>query len=102
MSGNAVILQEDIDNFILTEVKPRIDGFKVIETRGIWKRQNEDSFDIIAVMSDEFSSTMKKLQKNWLLYKAMFAQNSVLLFYERAEDISFNLAIKFEMHRLSL
>ena len=36
MSGNAVILQEDIDNFILTEVKPRIDGFKVIETRGIY------------------------------------------------------------------
>lgn len=84
MSGNTTILQPDIDNFIQTEVMPKIDGFKIVETKGMWKGQTEDSFDIF-VLSDEFSKMLKKLQDISLLYKMKFAQDSALLFYQRAK-----------------
>ncbi len=83
MSGNTTILQQDIDNFVQTDVVPKIDGFKLIETTGVWKGQQEDSFDIF-VLSGEYSETWKKLQAIGLLYKAKFAQDSVLLFYNTA------------------
>ena len=84
MSGNTTIAQSDIDNFIQTEVMPKIDGFKIVETEGVWKNQTEDSFDVF-VLSDEFSKMLKKLQDIGLLYKMNFAQDSVLLFYQRAK-----------------
>ena len=83
MSGNRTISQEDIDDFIQTEVMPKIDGFKLVETKGVWKGQAEDSFDIV-VLSAEFFKMFKKLRNISLLYKKKFAQDSVLMFYERA------------------
>jgi hypothetical protein len=80
-SGNTTILQKDIDNFVETEVMPKIDGFKLVEAKGVWKGQTEDSFDIV-VLSNEFSKMWKKLQNISLLYKTKFAQDSVLLFYD--------------------
>jgi hypothetical protein len=84
MSGNTTILQKNIDNFIRNEVMPKIDAFKLVETEGVWKGQTENSFDIF-VLSDNFSEMMKKMQDICLLYKTKFAQDSVLLFYERAK-----------------
>lgn len=83
MSGNKTISQVDIDNFLRNVVMPRFDRFKVTETRGVWKSQAEDSFDIF-VLSDDLAKAMKKMTDVCLLYKATFAQDSVLLFYEKA------------------
>ena len=84
MSGNTQIEREDIDCFVQTEVMPKIDSFKIVDTLGVWKGQTEDSFDIF-VLSDEFHTMMEKLQDICLKYKEMFAQESVLLFYEKAK-----------------
>ena len=81
MSGNTTILQQDIDNFIQTEVMPKIDGFKLVEGKGAWKSQTEDAFDIF-VLSKEFYKMWQKLQDIGRLYKMKFAQDSVLLFYD--------------------
>ena len=84
MSGNTIIWQQDIDNFIQTEVMPKIDGFKLVETTGVWKGQTQDSLDIF-ILSNEFSKMLKKIRHLSYKYKKKFAQDSVLLFYERAK-----------------
>ena len=88
MSGNKTILQQDIDNFIQTEIMPRIDGFKLVEASGVWKGQTEDAFDIF-VLSNEFCKMWQKLQNIGLLYKMKFAQDSVLLFYDTPRKVVF-------------
>lgn len=82
MTGNTTILQGDIDNFVQNEVMPKIDGFKLVETMGVWKGQTEDSFDIV-VLSDEFFKMKKKIKDICELYKKRFKQDSVLLFYDK-------------------
>ena len=82
-TGNKTILQPDIDIFLKKEVMPKIDGFKIVETKGVWKGQTEDSFDIV-VLSDEPYTMFEILKNISYAYKTQFAQDSVLLFYQNA------------------
>lgn len=82
-SGRVRIPQKKIDRFIHNVVIPRIDGFKIIETQGVWKGQTEASFDLV-VLSNEFNITMKKLKKIGFCYKKTFSQKSVLFYYVKA------------------
>ena len=82
-TGNKPISQPDIDRFLKKEVMPKIDGFKIVETKRVWKGQTEDSFDIV-VLSDEPSTMLEVLKNISYAYRKEFAQDSVLLSYQNA------------------
>ena len=69
--------------FLKKEVMPKIDGFKIVETKGVWKGQREDSFDIV-VLSNEPYTMFEVLKNISYAYIKEFAQDSVLLFYQNA------------------
>lgn len=82
-TGNVSINQNKIDKFVGEVVMPAINAFKIVETKGVWKGQSEDSFDLI-VLSNQFNVTKRKLTKISLDYKKKFRQKSVLLYYQKA------------------
>ena len=81
--GTVGIPQQKIDRFIRKVVLPKIDGFKLAETKGAWKGRTQPSFDLV-VLSDKFKIMMKKLKKIAFSYKKRFNQESVLLYYVKA------------------
>lgn len=81
--GTVRIPQKKIDRFIRKVVMPKIDGFKLVETKGVWKGRPEASFDLV-VLSDKFNIMLKKLRKISCSYKKKFSQDSVLFYYVKA------------------
>ena len=77
--GNTEIKQEDIEKFIKTEMIAQLKGFKIVETRGVWKGQKEDSFDIVVTNNE--SGMMGKLREICWKYAKKFGQESVLLVF---------------------
>ena len=82
-NGTTRLPQQKLDRFIRNVVMPRIDGFKLVETQGVWKGQTEESFDIV-VLSNDFNVMVQKLRKIGCRYKKTFRQDSVLFYYVKA------------------
>ena len=84
---NPEIKQECIETFIETEVMPHIEGFKIVETRGV-SEGLKDSFDII-VISDEHGTIDDKLRKIHRKYAKKFSQESIRLECRKCNIVEF-------------
>ena len=85
--GNTKIKQEDIETFIKTEMIAQIKGFKIVETRGVWKGQKEDSFDVVVTNNE--CGMMDKLRDICMKYAKKFGQESVLLECRKCNIVEF-------------
>ena len=57
----------------------QIKGFKIVETKGVWKGQKEDSFDVVVTNNE--CGMMDKLRDICQKYAKKFSQESVLLVF---------------------
>ena len=57
-------------------------GFKRVDTHGVWGGGTEYSFDIV-VLSDQFGGMWEIMKQICLLYKYKFKQESVALSYQK-------------------
>ena len=78
------ISESAIQSFIEEMMSELADGFKIVQTKGIYKQQKENSFDI-AVVHDQFQKTLVAMKNICLQYAKRFKQDSVMLSYHKVQ-----------------
>ena len=60
------------------------DGFKIVQTKGIYEKQKENSFDIV-VVHNQFQKMLETMENICLQYVQRFKQDSVMLSYHKVQ-----------------